>query len=97
MFEIPPDERSFATAGASRTAELARGGSDPMAERRDGKRRASAKAPQAPSLAEIDRVVPSERSPHNVQPEQALLGAVLINIEPLGVVEELMTCRKSRA
>jgi hypothetical protein len=47
MSELPPDEPSIAAAGAAR--ELARGGTDPVAERRrafysDRKRRASAKA-----------------------------------------------------
>ncbi len=52
MSELPPDEPPNATAGAARTAELARGGTDPVAERRrafdcERKRRASAKAPPA--------------------------------------------------
>jgi hypothetical protein len=52
MFEPSPDEPSIATAGAARIAELARGGIDPVAERRraanrECKRRASAKAPPA--------------------------------------------------
>jgi hypothetical protein len=34
MSELPSDEPSIATAGAARTAELARGGTDPVAERR---------------------------------------------------------------
>ena len=33
MSELPPDEPSIAAAGAARTAELARGGTDPVAER----------------------------------------------------------------
>ncbi len=52
MSELPPDEPSIAAAGAARTAELARGGTDPVAERRrafdrERKRQASAKAPPA--------------------------------------------------
>jgi hypothetical protein len=54
MSELSPDEPSIATAGAACTAELARGGTDPVAERRrafdrERKRRASAKAPPAES------------------------------------------------
>jgi hypothetical protein len=54
MSELPPDEPSIATAGAARIAELTRGGTDPVAERRhafdcERKRRASAKAPTAES------------------------------------------------
>ena len=54
MSEPSPDEPSIATAGAARTAELARGGTDPVAERRratdrERKRRASAKALPAES------------------------------------------------
>jgi hypothetical protein len=46
MSELSPDEPSIATAGAARTAELARRGTDPVAERRrafdrERKRRAS--------------------------------------------------------
>jgi Toprim domain-containing protein len=47
MSEQSPDEPSIATAGAARTAELATGGTDPVAERRrafERERRASAKA-----------------------------------------------------
>jgi hypothetical protein len=52
MSELSPDEPSIATAGAARTGELVRGGTDPVAERRrafdrERKRRASAKAPPA--------------------------------------------------
>jgi hypothetical protein len=59
MSELSPDEPSIATAGAARTAELARGGTDPVAERRrafdrERKRRASAKA----SLAESQHAPP---------------------------------------
>jgi hypothetical protein len=54
MSELSPVETSIATAGAARTAELTRGGTDPVAERRrafdrERKRRASAKAPPAES------------------------------------------------
>ena len=54
MYEPSPDEPSIATAGAALTAELARGGIDPVAERRraanrERKRRASAKARPAES------------------------------------------------
>ena len=54
MYEPSPDEPSIATAGAARAAELARGGIDPVAERRraanrERKRRASAKALPAES------------------------------------------------
>ena len=54
MSELPPDEPSIAAAGAARTAELARDGTDLVAERRrafdrERKRRASAKAPPAES------------------------------------------------
>ena len=54
MSELSPDELSIATAGTARNAELARGGTDPAAERRrafdgDRTRRASAKASQAES------------------------------------------------
>jgi hypothetical protein len=54
MYEPSPDESSIATAGAARTAELARDGLDPVAERRraanrERKRRASAKALPAES------------------------------------------------
>jgi hypothetical protein len=54
MPELSPDDPSIATAGTARTAELAKGGTDPVAERprafdRDRKRRASAKAPPAES------------------------------------------------
>ena len=56
MSELPPDEPSIATAGAARTAELARDGTDPVAERRraldrECKRRASAKALPAEAVA----------------------------------------------
>jgi hypothetical protein len=66
MFELSPGESSIATAGAARTAELARGGTDPVAERRraferERKGRTSAKAPpEVPSAANdnlIDRTV----------------------------------------
>jgi hypothetical protein len=54
MFELSLDEPSIATAGTARTGELARGGTDPVAERRrafdrERERRASAKAPPAES------------------------------------------------
>ena len=54
MSQLSPDEPSIATVGAARTAELARGGTDPVAERRrafdrERKRRASAKALPAKS------------------------------------------------
>jgi hypothetical protein len=54
MSELPSDEPSIAAAGAARTAELARGGTDPVAERRrafdrERKQRASAKASPAES------------------------------------------------
>jgi hypothetical protein len=54
MSELLPDEPSIATAGAARSAKLARVGTDPVDERRrafnrDRKRRASAKAPPAES------------------------------------------------
>jgi hypothetical protein len=54
MPELSPDEHPIATAGAARTAELARGG--PIAERRRDfsrkrERRASAKAPLAETVA----------------------------------------------
>src|SRR6476646_5899468 len=54
MSELSPAEPSIATAGAARTAELARGGTEPDAEHRraidrERKRRASAKAPPAES------------------------------------------------
>ena len=54
MSKLSPDEPSIATVGAARAAELARGGIDPVAERRRGvdrerRRRASAKAPPAKS------------------------------------------------
>jgi hypothetical protein len=56
MSEPFPDEPSIATAGAARTAELARGDTGPIAERRragdrERKRRASAKAPPAETVA----------------------------------------------
>jgi len=70
MPELSPAESSIATAGAARTAELARGGIYPVAERRrafdrERKRRASAKAspaesqhaPQPPELHEKSSVV----------------------------------------
>jgi hypothetical protein len=62
MSELPPDEPSIAAAGAARTAELARGDADPIAERRrafdrERKRRASAKAPPAESQHEKSSVV----------------------------------------
>ena len=54
MSELSADELSIATAGAARTVELARGGTDQVAERRrafdrERKRRASAKARPAES------------------------------------------------
>jgi hypothetical protein len=54
MSELPPDEPSTATAGAARSAELARGGTDPVAERRpafarERKVRTSTNAPPAES------------------------------------------------
>ena len=63
MSELSPDEPSIAAAEAARTVELARGGTDPVAERRrafdlERKRRASAKAPPASAPANdnlIDR------------------------------------------
>jgi hypothetical protein len=60
MSDQPSDESSIATAGAARTAELARGGTDPVAERRhvfdrERKRRASVKAPLA--IASFERAV----------------------------------------
>jgi hypothetical protein len=56
MSELPHDEPSMAAAGAARTAELARSGTDPVAERRravgrERKLRASAKAPPAETVA----------------------------------------------
>jgi hypothetical protein len=60
MSELSPEEPSIATAGAARTAELARGATDPVAERRrafdrERKRRASVKAPLA--IASFERAV----------------------------------------
>jgi hypothetical protein len=54
MPKLPLDDSSIADAAAGRTAELTRGGTDPIAERRrafdcERKRRASAKAPPAES------------------------------------------------
>ena len=70
MSELSPDEPSIATAGAARTAELARGGTDPVAERRrafdrERKWRGSAnalpaesqRAPPPPELHEKSSVV----------------------------------------
>ena len=59
MSELSADELSIATAGAARTVELARGGTDPVAERRSAfdrerKRRVSSKA----LLAESQRAPP---------------------------------------
>jgi hypothetical protein len=70
MSELSPDEPSIATAGAARIAELTRGGTDPVAERRrafdrERKRRGLAKALSAQS----------QRAPRPLELRSRRLGA----------------------
>jgi hypothetical protein len=62
MSELSPDEPSIATAGAARTAEQARGGTDPVAERRhafDRGRRVAYHFIAKAALANAGRIVPA--------------------------------------
>jgi hypothetical protein len=62
MSELSPDEPPIATAGAARTAEQARGGTDPVAERRhafDRGRRVAYHFIAKAALANARRIVPA--------------------------------------
>jgi len=69
-----PDEPSIATAGGARTAELARSGTDPVAERRrafDRKRKRRAAAPANDNLIDRTRKVWQPRIGRNLTDEDA--------------------------
>ncbi len=74
MSELPPDEPSTATAGAARTAGLARGDTDPIAERRrafDRERKRRAAAPANDNLIDRTRKVWQPRIGRSLTDEDA--------------------------
>ncbi len=74
MLERPPDEPSIATAGAARTAEPGRGGTDPVAEDRrafDRERKRRAAAPANDNLIDRTRKVWQPRIGRNLTDEDA--------------------------
>lgn len=74
MSELSPDEPSIATAGAARTAELARAGTDPLAERRrafDRERERQAAAQANDNLIDRTRKVWQPRIGRSLTDEDA--------------------------